>query len=93
MLRLLGTALGLTEPGAVGGPVKSSRGWHVIRLNERIAAKQHPFGKVELQAKIATLKHKRGQTMRQFRGELEQMFGSTADPRALEKVRSQIPTD
>lgn len=43
-------AFALTEPGQIGGPVKTEYGYHIIRLNDRAGNELPEFGEIEEQA-------------------------------------------
>jgi peptidyl-prolyl cis-trans isomerase C len=55
-------AFGLTEVGQIAGPVRSDRGFHVLRLSQRRPAALRPFA--EVSAEVRTLVHEQQRSRR-----------------------------
>ena len=63
-------AFALKQVGEVSAPVKSERGFHVLRLTERRAARLRPFEEVKVSVRAQALAERRARRIEEWVAEM-----------------------
>lgn len=85
-------AFALKEPGEISKPVKTSYGWHIIKLVEKKPASKHEFEKVKSQILQGLDNEKKGQAYQAALAELKKTFTVTMAEPAEAAPAQETPT-
>ncbi len=87
-------AFKLTKPGEVAGPIKTDKGWHVIRLSHRRKAFKRTLEEVKDQIRNRILRKKRSEAIKAFIEELKKKANIKIDEEELKtlKVDTTMPS-
>ena len=86
---LANAAFSLSKPGQIVGPVKTSRGFHLLQLVRRIPAKKEAFGQIKDSLMSRLRARKRQEVKKQLLGKLRESAQIQVEKEALEAL--QVP--